>query len=333
MAGLVLAESPVAHRIERLVLPLRDAFAAVFFFAFGLTIDPGDAGESPCPVAIAVVALDRAQRHRRHRSPRDSHGFGRNAAANIGLTILGRGEFSLILATLATAAASTPGSARSSPSTSSSSPSSDRSSRPAPTRSPSCYRSAPSPSRPHRTRSPSRRTASRLTGGVRQPPPTATKPATPIPPATRHEWAALATATLIATLIGILTLHEPPRVDHINIHNTTDYRIYIYASDPAHTSLTQVGIIAPHETRRFDDVLDRGPTWILHFHTQAPTQAPFNCRATSSLRRHHSRSPSKSAGNSKANNLAADAEIRTVRRRRRAWWLVAGSASAWRRAG
>ena len=32
------------------------------------------------------------------------HGFGRNAAANIGLTILGRGEFSLILATLAAAA-------------------------------------------------------------------------------------------------------------------------------------------------------------------------------------------------------------------------------------
>ena len=122
-------------------------------------------------------------------------------------------------------------------------------------------------------------------------------------------------------------------VDHINIHNTTDYRIYIYASDPAHTSLTQVGIIAPHETRRFDDVLDRGPTWILHFHTQG-TDA-----GTIQLPRHELtaaaplRSPSKSAGNSKANNLAADAEIRTVRRRRRAWWLVAGSASAWRRAG
>ena len=40
MIGLVLAETTVAHRIERLVLPLRDAFAAVFFFAFGLTIDP-----------------------------------------------------------------------------------------------------------------------------------------------------------------------------------------------------------------------------------------------------------------------------------------------------
>lgn len=41
-AGFIPAESPVAHRIERLVFPLRDAFAAAFFFAFGLTIDPGD---------------------------------------------------------------------------------------------------------------------------------------------------------------------------------------------------------------------------------------------------------------------------------------------------
>ena len=53
MVGLVLAETPVAGRIERLVLPLRDAFAAVFFFAFGLTIDPGDAGGVAVPVAVA----------------------------------------------------------------------------------------------------------------------------------------------------------------------------------------------------------------------------------------------------------------------------------------
>ena len=55
MVGLVLAESPVADRIARLVLPLRDAFAAVFFFTFGLTIDPGDAGDVIVPVLIAVV--------------------------------------------------------------------------------------------------------------------------------------------------------------------------------------------------------------------------------------------------------------------------------------
>lgn len=103
MAGLVLAESPVAHRIERLVLPLRDAFAAAFFFAFGLTIDPGDALNVAGPVAIAVL-LSIVLNVTAGVAAAMLQGFSRNAAANIGLTILGRGEFSLILATLAVAA-------------------------------------------------------------------------------------------------------------------------------------------------------------------------------------------------------------------------------------
>lgn len=101
--GLVLAESPAAERIERLVLPLRDAFAAAFFFAFGLTIDPGDVGEVAGPVAVAVVltlVLNLAAGVIAARL----NGFRRIAAANIGLTIVGRGEFSLVLATLAATA-------------------------------------------------------------------------------------------------------------------------------------------------------------------------------------------------------------------------------------
>jgi len=100
MAGLVLAGSPVAHRIEQLVLPLRDAFAAVFFFAFGLTIDPGDAGSVAAAVLVAVllsILLNTAAGVIAARL----QGFNRIAAANIGFTTLGRGEFSLILATLA----------------------------------------------------------------------------------------------------------------------------------------------------------------------------------------------------------------------------------------
>lgn len=99
MAGLVLAETAVASRIERLVLPLRDAFAALFFFTFGLTIDPGDAGEVAVPVLIAVllsVLLNVAAGIIAARV----EGLDKVAAANVGLTILGRGEFSLILATL-----------------------------------------------------------------------------------------------------------------------------------------------------------------------------------------------------------------------------------------
>jgi K+:H+ antiporter subunit KhtU len=101
--GMVLAESRSAERIERLVLPLRDAFAAAFFFAFGLTIDPGDISGVAGPVAAAVtlsIVLNLAAGLTAARL----NGFGRLAAANIGLTVLGRGEFSLILATLATAA-------------------------------------------------------------------------------------------------------------------------------------------------------------------------------------------------------------------------------------
>ncbi|MDQ4098844.1 MAG: cation:proton antiporter [Actinomycetota bacterium] len=103
MAGLVMAESHAAERIERLVLPLRDAFAATFFFAFGLTIDPSDAWAVAGPVAVAVVLSIVLNLAAGIIAARTS-GYGRNAAANIGLTILGRGEFSLILATLATAA-------------------------------------------------------------------------------------------------------------------------------------------------------------------------------------------------------------------------------------
>ncbi len=101
--GLVLAETTAAERIERLVLPLRDAFAAAFFFAFGLTIDPGEIGSIAVPVAAAVVVsllLNLAAGIIAARL----NGFGRLAASNIGLTVLGRGEFSLILATLAIAA-------------------------------------------------------------------------------------------------------------------------------------------------------------------------------------------------------------------------------------
>jgi CPA2 family monovalent cation:H+ antiporter-2 len=103
MAGLILAESPVAGRIDRLVLPLRDTFAAVFFFAFGLTIDPADVGSVAWAVAAAVLASTILNLAAGVIAAR-MHGFQRGAAANIGLTILGRGEFSLILATLAVGA-------------------------------------------------------------------------------------------------------------------------------------------------------------------------------------------------------------------------------------
>jgi CPA2 family monovalent cation:H+ antiporter-2 len=103
MVGLILAETTAAGRIQRLVLPLRDAFAAVFFFAFGLTIDPAEIADVIAPVSTAVVLTFVLNLIAGHVSAR-MQGFGRREGMNAALTLLGRGEFSLILGAFATAA-------------------------------------------------------------------------------------------------------------------------------------------------------------------------------------------------------------------------------------
>lgn len=103
MVGLILAETSAAERVQRLVLPLRDAFAAIFFFAFGLAIDPGDVLDVAVPVLAAVVVTVALNLTASLIASRMNQ-LGTYEAANLGLTILSRGEFSLILATLAAAA-------------------------------------------------------------------------------------------------------------------------------------------------------------------------------------------------------------------------------------
>jgi len=100
MIGLVLAETTAAHRIERLVLPLRDTFAAVFFFAFGLSIDPADLGAVAVAVACAVGVTFVLNIVGAFITAR-WHGLGQIARLNLAFTVLGRGELSLILAALA----------------------------------------------------------------------------------------------------------------------------------------------------------------------------------------------------------------------------------------
>ena len=100
MIGLVVSRTSVRERVERLVLPLRDVFAAVFFVTFGLTIDVAGLAEVALPVAAAVLVTIATNSAAGLIAGR-LYGFNQRAAANIGLTVLGRGEFSLILATLA----------------------------------------------------------------------------------------------------------------------------------------------------------------------------------------------------------------------------------------
>jgi monovalent cation:H+ antiporter-2, CPA2 family len=103
MIGLVVSRTAVSERVERLVTPMRDAFAAVFFVVFGLTIDVGAMGSVAWAVLVAILASLVLNITAGIIAAR-VYGFNQRAAANLALTVLGRGEFSLILASLALAA-------------------------------------------------------------------------------------------------------------------------------------------------------------------------------------------------------------------------------------
>lgn len=103
MAGLILAGTPSGPRIRELVHPLRDAFAAIFFFAFGLAINPADIVSVAGPVAAAAaltIVMNIASGLIAARLNR----YGPAPAANIATTLLARGEFALILAAIAASA-------------------------------------------------------------------------------------------------------------------------------------------------------------------------------------------------------------------------------------
>ena len=103
MVGLILGATAKAARLRTLTHPLRDAFGAIFFFHFGLTIDPGEVLAVVTPIAVAVVMTVLLATTAGVVAAR-MHGFDRTEAANIGFTVLTRGEFSIILASLAVAA-------------------------------------------------------------------------------------------------------------------------------------------------------------------------------------------------------------------------------------
>lgn len=103
LVGLVVAETGLTARVEHLILPLRDTFGAIFFFVFGVTIQPDLIVDVIGPILIGVlvslVVNVVAGLLVAHRSQ-----LSRRAGFRVGLTVLARGEFSLILAALATTA-------------------------------------------------------------------------------------------------------------------------------------------------------------------------------------------------------------------------------------
>ncbi|HYG59354.1 MAG TPA: cation:proton antiporter [Symbiobacteriaceae bacterium] len=98
--GLVLAETDHRYRIEHMVLPFRDFFGAIFFFHFGLTIDPLALGGAIWP-ALAAVVLTVAGNLGTGLVVGPTAGLSRKASTYLGLSLTPRGEFSILLANMA----------------------------------------------------------------------------------------------------------------------------------------------------------------------------------------------------------------------------------------
>lgn len=102
LLGLVFSETVHAKRIEHLVVPFRDFFGAIFFFSFGLSINPFELGDAVWLVLGAVIITIVGNFIAGMLAGRKA-GLSHKASSNIGLTIVSRGEFSIILANLAIA--------------------------------------------------------------------------------------------------------------------------------------------------------------------------------------------------------------------------------------
>jgi monovalent cation:H+ antiporter-2, CPA2 family len=100
LLGLVLGETEHSGRLERLAVPFRDFFGAIFFFSFGLTVDPFSLGGAVW-LAIGAALLSLIGVVIAGQLAGRSAGHSGATSFNVGLTLLGRGEFSIIVAKLA----------------------------------------------------------------------------------------------------------------------------------------------------------------------------------------------------------------------------------------
>lgn len=99
VAGALISESDEHHRVERLVMPVRDMFSAVFFVAIGLLIDPGLIREYLLPVCVISAAIIGGKIVACSFGSFVA-GYDRAVAIRAGLGLSQIGEFSFIIAAL-----------------------------------------------------------------------------------------------------------------------------------------------------------------------------------------------------------------------------------------
>lgn len=99
LLGLMFSETDQSHRMEKMVIPFRDFFGAIFFFSFGLSIDPTKLFDAVW-IALAAVLLTLVGNFVAGLIAGRKAGLSYKASTAIGLTITSRGEFSIIIANL-----------------------------------------------------------------------------------------------------------------------------------------------------------------------------------------------------------------------------------------
>ncbi|MFW6317299.1 MAG: cation:proton antiporter [Halorubrum sp.] len=102
--GMAFASTDHVHQIETLLEPVRDTFAAVFFFWIGLVTDPLLFGGVAALVALAVVVTTPTKLVTGFFAGR-AFDLNTRRSTRVALGMTTRGEFSLIIATVAVSGA------------------------------------------------------------------------------------------------------------------------------------------------------------------------------------------------------------------------------------
>jgi CPA2 family monovalent cation:H+ antiporter-2 len=98
LVGIALS-GPVAEKSRRLLAPLRDLFAATFFFFFGLQIDPRTL-PSVMILAVGLGVVSAATKMLAGYWAAGNAGVDRRGRIRAGIALVARGEFSIIIAGL-----------------------------------------------------------------------------------------------------------------------------------------------------------------------------------------------------------------------------------------
>ncbi|WP_395396514.1 YbaL family putative K(+) efflux transporter (plasmid) [Novosphingobium sp. BL-8A] len=98
-AGMILGETQLSRRAAEETLPLRDAFAVLFFVSVGMLFDPATVTEQPFPLLVTIATIVIGKSFAAYIIVR-AFGHPNDTALTISASLAQIGEFSFILAGL-----------------------------------------------------------------------------------------------------------------------------------------------------------------------------------------------------------------------------------------